>query len=220
MIVAGERELLSVVVPAYNEEDNVARVHERLREVLEPLDVDWELIFAVDPCTDRTEVRIDELRERDPRVKMLRFSRRFGQPMATLAGHGGGGRRRRRGHRLRPAGSARVDSRATSTAGATATTSSTRSAVPARGRRCQSVSSPRSATGSIKRIAEVEIPPNTGDFRLMSRRVVDHVVALNESHGFLRGLVGLVGFPQTAFSTTATRGRPGRASTTASGARW
>jgi len=41
------------------------------------------------------------------------------------------------------------------------------------------------------------IPPNTGEFRLMSRRVVDHVVALRESHGFLRGLVSLVGFRQT-----------------------
>jgi dolichol-phosphate mannosyltransferase len=50
----------------------------------------------------------------------------------------------------------------------------------------------------IRRIAEVEIPPNTGDFRLMSRRVVNHVVALDESHGFLRGLVSLVGFPQTS----------------------
>src|SRR6202012_5848396 len=50
----------------------------------------------------------------------------------------------------------------------------------------------------INRIAEVDIPPNTGDFRLMSRRVVDNVVSLEESHGFLRGLVGLVGFRQTA----------------------
>jgi polyisoprenyl-phosphate glycosyltransferase len=50
----------------------------------------------------------------------------------------------------------------------------------------------------IGRIAEVDIPPNTGDFRLMSRRVVDNVVALKESHGFLRGLVGLVGFRQTS----------------------
>jgi dolichol-phosphate mannosyltransferase len=50
----------------------------------------------------------------------------------------------------------------------------------------------------IKRIADVEIPPNTGDFRLMSRRVVENVVALKESHGFLRGLVGLVGFRQTS----------------------
>jgi glycosyltransferase involved in cell wall biosynthesis len=49
----------------------------------------------------------------------------------------------------------------------------------------------------IRRIAEVDIPPNTGDFRLMSRRVVDNVVSLQESHGFLRGLVGLVGFKQT-----------------------
>jgi polyisoprenyl-phosphate glycosyltransferase len=44
----------------------------------------------------------------------------------------------------------------------------------------------------------VDIPPNTGDFRLMSRRVVDHVVALGEAHGFLRGLVALVGFKQTS----------------------
>jgi dolichol-phosphate mannosyltransferase len=50
----------------------------------------------------------------------------------------------------------------------------------------------------IRRIAEVDIPPNTGDFRLMSRRVIDNVVALKESHGFLRGLVALVGFRQTS----------------------
>jgi dolichol-phosphate mannosyltransferase len=50
----------------------------------------------------------------------------------------------------------------------------------------------------INRIAEVHIPANTGDFRLMSRRVIDNVVSLKESHGFLRGLVGLVGFRQTS----------------------
>jgi glycosyltransferase involved in cell wall biosynthesis len=50
---------------------------------------------------------------------------------------------------------------------------------------------------ALSRIAEVEIPPNTGEFRLMSRRVVHYVCSFEESHGFLRGLVGLVGFPQT-----------------------
>jgi dolichol-phosphate mannosyltransferase len=49
----------------------------------------------------------------------------------------------------------------------------------------------------INRIAEVPIPPNTGDFRLMSRRVVAEVIRLKECHGFLRGLVALVGFKQT-----------------------
>jgi glycosyltransferase involved in cell wall biosynthesis len=45
---------------------------------------------------------------------------------------------------------------------------------------------------------DVNIPENTGDFRLMSRRVVEEVVQLRESHGFLRGMVALVGFRQTA----------------------
>src|SRR6266566_7581136 len=76
----------SVVVPAYNEEANIERVYERLRNVLDGLDLRWELIFSVDPSTDRTEELILALRERDPRVKLLRFSRRFGQPMATMAG--------------------------------------------------------------------------------------------------------------------------------------
>jgi polyisoprenyl-phosphate glycosyltransferase len=77
---------LSVVVPAYNEEENVDRVYARLRDVLEELDLRWELIFSVDPSTDRTEELVRTLHGRDPRVKLLRFSRRFGQPMATLAG--------------------------------------------------------------------------------------------------------------------------------------
>ena len=191
------RELLSVVVPAYNEEDNVARIHERLSQVLEPLDLDWELIFAVDPCTDRTEQRISELRERDRRVKMLRFSRRVGQPMATL-----GGMEAAEGDavvvidcdlqdppEVIPELVARwhdgfdvVYAQRRSRAGETLP----KRIVSALGYRV------------IKRIAEVEIPPNTGDFRLMSRRVAEHVVALDKSHGFLRGLVGLVGFPQTS----------------------
>ncbi|HEX6563632.1 MAG TPA: glycosyltransferase, partial [Chthoniobacterales bacterium] len=47
-------------------------------------------------------------------------------------------------------------------------------------------------------IADVEIPPNTGDFRLMSRRVVDEINRLKECHGFLRGMVAVVGFRQIA----------------------
>ena len=50
----------------------------------------------------------------------------------------------------------------------------------------------------INQIAEVEIPPNTGDFRLLSRRVVDEINRLKECHGFFRGMVALVGFRQTS----------------------
>src|SRR5579863_7896652 len=78
--------MLSVVIPAYKEEENVESAYERLAGVMDGIGEDWELIFSVDPSPDRTEERILELRARDPRVKMLRFSRRFGQPMATIAG--------------------------------------------------------------------------------------------------------------------------------------
>jgi dolichol-phosphate mannosyltransferase len=49
----------------------------------------------------------------------------------------------------------------------------------------------------INEIAEVPIPRNTGDFRIISRRVVEELRGLSESHGFLRGLVALVGFPHS-----------------------
>ena len=71
----------------------------------------------------------------------------------------------------------------------------------------------------INEIADVPIPRNTGDFRLMSRRVVEELRGLSESHGFLRGLVALVGFPQTEVLYQRTRATPGPATTTAISAR-
>jgi glycosyltransferase involved in cell wall biosynthesis len=165
--------------------------------VLDALDLRWELIFSVDPSTDRTEELILALRERDPRVKLLRFSRRFGQPMATLAGlEAASGdavvvidcdlqdppeliaqlvERWREGYDV-------VYAQRRSRQGETLA----KRIVSTLGYRL------------IGRIGEVEIPPNTGDFRLMSRRVVQNVVALKEHHGFLRGLVALVGFRQVS----------------------
>ena len=50
-----KRMLLSVIVPAYNEQDNVLQMFARLTQALERLELEWEVIFSVDPCTDRTE---------------------------------------------------------------------------------------------------------------------------------------------------------------------
>ena len=188
--------LLSVVIPTYNEEANIERVYRRLKATLDGLDLEWELIFSVDPCSDRTEEFILALRERDRRVKMLRFSRRFGQPTATIAGLEAS-----RGDavvvidcdlqdppELIPElldrwreGYEAVYAQRRTRAGETLI------------KRIVA----RIGYWVIARIAEVHIPPNTGDFRLLSRRVVRNVVALEERHGFLRGLVALVGFRQT-----------------------
>jgi dolichol-phosphate mannosyltransferase len=188
---------LSIIVPAYNEEANVEPLYERVRAVLDGLDLDWELIFSVDPCPDRTEERILALRSHDSRVKMLRFSRRFGQPMATLAGleAAGGDAAVVIDCDLQDPPELIVDLVARWREGF--------DVVYAQRRTRAGETLPKRIVAwvgykVIKRIAEVDIPPNTGDFRLLSRRVVDNVVGLKESHGFLRGLVGLVGFRQTS----------------------
>src|SRR5579883_2570453 len=78
--------LLSIVVPVYKEEKNIPEFLRRTIPILESLLVDFEIIFAMDPSPDQTEEVILEHCRRDPRIKLLKFSRRFGQPMATLAG--------------------------------------------------------------------------------------------------------------------------------------
>jgi dolichol-phosphate mannosyltransferase len=189
--------MLSLVIPAYNEEGNVQPVYERVSTILDSTGMDWELIFSVDPSTDRTEDLIRELAATDSRVKMLRFARRFGQPMATLAGLEAS------------SGDAVVVIDCDLQDPPELIPDLVRKwqdgfdVVYAQRRHREGETFIKRIVASlgyrvIKRISEVEIPPNTGDFRLMSRRVVENVVSLQEGHGFLRGLVGFVGFPQAA----------------------
>ena len=190
-------EFVSVVVPCLNEEDNVRPLYERLRATLDGAGVDWELIFSLDPCTDGTEQVIADVRGSDPRVKMLRLSRRFGQPAATIAGLAAAG-----GNAvvvidcdLQDPPELIADLIAKWREGYDVVYAQRRT------REGETMVKRMVAAGGykmIKRVAEVEIPPNTGDFRLMSRRVVQEVLSLSETHGFLRGLVAVVGFKQVA----------------------
>lgn len=78
--------LLSVVVPVYKEEGNIDAFLGRTCPVLGSFTDAFEIIFAMDPSSDHTEEKILAARKTDPRIKLLKFSRRFGQPFATLAG--------------------------------------------------------------------------------------------------------------------------------------
>jgi polyisoprenyl-phosphate glycosyltransferase len=185
---------ISVVVPVYREEGNIRPFLQRIVPVLERLGA-YEIIFCLDPSPDGTEHTIREELLRNSRIGLLVFSRKFGQPAATMAGIlNCRGRwcvvidvdlqdppevieqllyKAQRGYDV-------VTARRSSRKGEPLM----RRIVAYLGYKL------------INRIAEVSIPPNTGDFRIMSRRVVEELRGLSEAHGFLRGLVSLVGFPQ------------------------
>ena len=187
--------LLSLVVPVYREEKNVPEFLRRVRPILGAITEDYEVIFALDPSPDRTEEVILEARAEDPRVKLLRFSRRFGQPMATLAGlqYSAGEAVVVMDVDLQDPPELLGEMVAKWRAGYDVV-------LPQRRQRTGEPWVKRlvAATGYkvINKIADVRIPPNTGDFRLMSRRVVTEVTRLKETHGFLRGMVAVVGFRQ------------------------
>ena len=84
---------LSVVVPVYKEEGNVRPFLERFEAVMAGTGLTWEVIFCLDPSPDRTEEAIRREIKRNRCIKLLVFSRRFGQPAATMAGilHATGG---------------------------------------------------------------------------------------------------------------------------------
>ncbi|QIF00122.1 glycosyltransferase family 2 protein [Roseimicrobium sp. ORNL1] len=187
--------LISVVVPVYKEEGNIGPFLERVVSVLERVASDYEIIFCLDPCPDRTEEIILEHREKNQRVKLLRFSRRVGQPMATLAGLSYSC-----GDVVVPIDVDLQDPPELIEQMVAKWSEGYDVVIPQRVSRTGEtvVKKVVSHVGYrvINRIADVEIPPNTGDFRLLSRRVVKELVRLRECHGFLRGMVALVGFKQ------------------------
>ncbi len=186
---------ISVVVPVYKEERNIVPFLHRLEPVLETMVDSYEVIFALDPCTDRTEEVILEQIKRNPRIKLLVFSRRFGQPAATMAGI------------LSSIGQTCVvidvdlQDQPELIATMHAKLAEGYEVVYARRRSRKGETLVKRVISHvgyavINRMGDVQIPRNTGDFRIMTRRVIEELRGLNESHGFLRGLVAYVGFKQ------------------------
>lgn len=193
--IGGEAPLISVVVPVYSEEKSIQPFLERTVPVLRRIGC-YEILFCLDPSADRTEEVVRAEIERDSGIGLLVFSRRYGQPAATMAGI-----LNCRGdwcavidvdlqdppelietlYRKAQEGFDVVTARRSSREGETLA----KRFVSSIGYKL------------INQIAEVPIPRNTGDFRVMNRRVVEELRGLSESHGFLRGLVSLVGFSQT-----------------------
>ena len=189
--------LLSIVVPVYQEEQTIPAFLEHLHRVLAGITAEYEILFAMDPGRDRTESVIVEAMAADPRIQLLVMSRRWGQPAATMAGldHAKG----------RAAVVIDVDLQDPPELIAEMVRhwQAGYEVVYAQRRSRKGETLPKRLVSYvgywvINRISEVPIPRNTGDFRLMDRKVVDELKALKETHGFLRGLVAYVGYRQVA----------------------
>jgi len=183
------------VVPVYNEENSIRPFLFRMLSVLNKINYQYEVIFCLDPSSDKTELVISEEAAKNKSVKLITFSRRFGQPAATMAGlsYSTGDvclvidvdlqdppellelmlLRLEEGYEV-------IYARRLSRKGET----HMKKLVSWFG------------YALINKVSDVNIPRNTGDFRIMTRRVVNEIVHLNEGHGFLRGLVAYVGFKQ------------------------
>ncbi len=188
---------LSVVVPVFREEKNIPQFLLTVIPIISQLTSDYEIVFALDPSPDRSEEIILAEHQRDPRVKLLKFSRRVGQPMATLAGlqYSKGSVVVVMDVDLQDPPELILEMVAKWRQGYDVVYAQRRTR---EGEPLIRKAVARLAYWIIRRIAEVDIPENTGDFRLMSRRVVNEINRLKECHGFLRGLVALVGFRQIA----------------------
>jgi glycosyltransferase involved in cell wall biosynthesis len=187
---------ISLIVPVYKEEDNIRPFLQRTEGLLAKMGVKYEIIFILDPCPDQTEEVILEEINRNHHIKLMVLSRRFGQPASTMAGI------------LTCTGDVcvviDVDLQdppelielmfAKLHEGYEVVYAKRRSR---KGETFIKQLIAHVGYSLINKLSDVNIPRNTGDFRIMTRRVIEELRLLNESHGFLRGLVAYVGFKQT-----------------------
>jgi dolichol-phosphate mannosyltransferase len=188
---------LTVVVPAFNEEANVEPMYRRLVGALEGVVDGLEVVFVDDGSGDGTWSRVRELAASDARVRGLRFARNFGHQAALTAGVDAAGGRAvviidgdlqdppevipEMVKRWRD-GSEVVYGQREEREGETWFKLVTATAF----------------YRILRRITNVEIPVDTGDFRLMGPRAVAAFRAFPERNRFIRGLVSWIGFPQSA----------------------
>lgn len=189
------KKLITVVIPAYNEEHNIKRVVYRLFEVCQKLKekYNFEIVIVNDGSKDRTEIVLNELVSKIREIKAIHLTRNFGHQAALSCGlhHSTG------------------DAVFMMDADGEHPPEMMRDALGewesgykiVNLRRAQVQKKPWSYNLSSKlyyhflnRISEVEIPRNVADFKLLDRSVVDAINKLNEKSRFLRGLTAWVGF--------------------------
>jgi dolichol-phosphate mannosyltransferase len=186
----------SIVAPCYNEEGNLYELHRRIKEVMAHTGEAWELVVVNDGSADRTAELMRELHALDPRVHTIDFARNFGHQIAVTAGmdYAQGEaiilidadlqdppelilemiKKWKEGYKVVYA--VRTERK---------------------GETWFKLVTAKIFYRLIYRITDVNIPMDTGDFRLMDRQVVETMKHMKERHRFIRGMTSWVGFKQT-----------------------
>jgi len=187
---------ISVIIPIYNEEENIDLLYKRLTGVLHNLKLSYELIFVNDGSRDKSLELIKKLTKQDPEVKYIDFSRNFGHQIAVTAGLD------------KSVGEtiviidADLQDPPELIAEMYAKIKEGHEVVYARRKKREGESPLKKFTANafyriLSRITDVDIPVDTGDFRIMDRRIVEELKKMPEQHKFLRGQISWIGFRQT-----------------------
>jgi polyisoprenyl-phosphate glycosyltransferase len=193
----GLRRTISIVVPAYNEEDVLEEFHNRLSSVLSSQPYKAEILYVNDGSRDNTMEILYKLKEKDPRVGIIDLSRNFGKEIAMSAGLD------------KAIGDAviLID----------ADLQDPPEVIPELINKWQTgydvVYAKRIARDGetqlkkataflfyriMRMFSKVEIPADTGDFRILSRRALNSLKRLREQHRFMKGLFSWIGYKQTS----------------------
>jgi polyisoprenyl-phosphate glycosyltransferase len=196
MAASGSSPTLSIVVPAYNEADNLPALYGRLAPTMDALGETWELVLINDGSTDATLDVMQRLRAQDGRIAIVNLSRNFGKEIATTSGldHAAGDAVILLDADLQDPPELIPELVAAWRKGF--------DTVYAQRRQRLGETWLKRATAAFYRVlarsGPVRVPHDTGDFRLMSRRVVAALGELRERHRFMKGLFAWVGFPSCA----------------------
>ena len=186
---------ISVIVPVFNESENINGFLERIIKVLEKTTNEYEIIFVLDPSEDDTEQKIKNKLLENSRIKLIKFSRRFGQPAATLAGI------KNSSYEkivfidvdLQDPPELIVEMYENSKKGF--------ETILAKRRKKKGENPLRKFISNIgyyliSKLSDTNIPMNVGEYRMISRRVANEIIQLEEKEFFLRGINSFIGFSQ------------------------
>lgn len=204
---------ISVIVPIHNEEGNIPILHERLTQVLSGMEVSYEIVFVNDGSRDRSLVLLRDCAASDPYTHYLDLSRNFGHQIAVTAGldHCRGQSAVIIDADLQDPPELIIDLYQRHQEGF--------EVVYARRRTRKGESWLKKATARrfyrlMSRLTHIDIPLDTGDFRIIDRKVIDVLKAMPEQNKFLRGQISWAGFRQTAIEYDRDERHAGKTSYT------